>query len=100
MVFLGKVLIGQGAIEGGNFVLLGLGFLSSLVVLYSLLRIFLSSFFGETIISLEDEKPLPRRVELPVILLALCTIALGIGQSGYHHILRMQLKRYIRLRYI
>lgn len=77
--FLGKVLIGQGAIEGGNFVLLGLGFLSSLVVLYSLLRIFLSSFFGETIISLEDEKPLPRRVELPVILLALCTIALGIG---------------------
>lgn len=77
--FLGKVLIGQGAIEGGNFVLLGLGFLSSLIVLYSLLRIFLSSFFGETIISLEDEKPLPKRMVLPLILLAACTIALGIG---------------------
>lgn len=77
--FLGKVLIGQGAIEGGNFVLLGLGFLSSLVVLYSLLRIFLSSFFGETIISLEDEKPLPKRIVLPLVLLAACTIGLGAG---------------------
>lgn len=77
--FMGKVLIGQGAIEGGNFVLLGLGFLSSLIVLYSLLRIFLSSFFGETIISIEDEKPLPKRVVLPLTLLAVCTIGLGIG---------------------
>jgi len=77
--FLGKVLIGQGAIESGNFILLGLGFLSSLIVLYSLLRIFLSSFFGETIISLEDEKPLPKRIVLPLALLAVCTIALGIG---------------------
>ncbi|SCY91002.1 MULTISPECIES: Na+/H+ antiporter subunit D [unclassified Lysinibacillus] len=77
--FLGKVLIGQGAIEGGNFVLLGLGFFSSLIVLYSLLRIFLSSFFGETIISIEDEKPLPKRILLPLTLLAACTLGLGIG---------------------
>ncbi|WP_342442170.1 Na+/H+ antiporter subunit D [Lysinibacillus sp. FSL K6-0075] len=77
--FLGKVLIGQGAIEGSHFVLLGLGFFSSLIVLYSLLRIFLSSFFGETIISLEDEKPLPKRILLPLTLLAACTIGLGIG---------------------
>lgn len=77
--FLGKILIGQGAIEGGNFVLLGLGFISSLVVLYSLLRIFLSSFFGETIISLEDEKPLSKWIVLPLSLLAICTISLGVG---------------------
>ncbi|WP_342557259.1 Na+/H+ antiporter subunit D [Lysinibacillus sp. FSL P4-0201] len=77
--FLGKVLIGQGAIEGGHFVLLGLGFFSSLIVLYSLLRIFLSSFFGETIISLEDEKPLAKRILLPLTLLAICTFGLGIG---------------------
>lgn len=80
--FLGKVLIGQGAIEGGNFVLLGLGFLSSLIVLYSLLRIFLSSFFGETILSIEDEKPLPKRMVLPLTLLSVCTIALGIGAES------------------
>ena len=80
--FLGKVLIGQGAIEGGNFVLLGLGFFSSLIVLYSLLRIFLSSFFGETILSIEDEKPLPKRIVLPLTLLSVCTIALGIGAES------------------
>ncbi len=45
----------------------------------SLLRIFLSSFFGETIISLEDEKPLPKRILLPLTLLAVCTFGLGIG---------------------
>ncbi|GLC90177.1 Na+/H+ antiporter subunit D [Lysinibacillus piscis] len=77
--FLGKVLIGQGAIEGGHFVLLGLGFLSSLFVLYSLLRILLGSFFGETIISLEDEKPLKGRVLMPLILLTVCTVGLGVG---------------------
>ena len=77
--FLGKILIGQGAIEGGNFVLLGLGFLASLITLYSLLRIFLSSFFGETIISLEDEKPLSKGIVLPLVLLAICTIGLGVG---------------------
>jgi len=77
--FLGKVLIGQGAIEGGHFVLLGLGFFSSLIVLSSLLTIFLSSFFGKTIISLEDEKPLPKRILLPLTLLAVCTFGLGIG---------------------
>lgn len=80
--FLGKVLIGQGAIEGGNFVLLGLGFFSSLIVLYSLLRIFLSSFFGETILSIEDETPLPKRMVLPLTLLSVCTIALGIGAES------------------
>ena len=49
--FLGKVLIGQGAIEGGHFVLLGLGFFSSLIVLYSLLRIFLSSFSAKPLLA-------------------------------------------------
>ncbi|MEG0258809.1 MAG: Na+/H+ antiporter subunit D [Lysinibacillus sp.] len=77
--FLGKILIGQGAIEAEHYVLLGLGFASSLAVLYSLLRIFLSSFFGETIISIEDEKPLPKRIIMPLVILALCTTGLGVG---------------------
>lgn len=56
--FVGKVLIGQGAIEAGSYILLALGFASSIIVLYSLLRIFLASFFGETTISFEDRKPI------------------------------------------
>lgn len=93
--FLGKVLIGQGAIEGGHFVLLGLGFFSSLIVLYSLLRIFLSSFFGETIISLEDEKPLPKRILLPLTLLAVCTFGLGIGAEKLAPFVTDALKHFI-----
>ncbi|MFJ8063510.1 Na+/H+ antiporter subunit D [Psychrobacillus sp. NPDC096426] len=84
--FVGKVLVGQGAIESGSYVLLALAFLSSIVVLYSLLRIFLNSIFGETIISPEDKIPLKKGMIIPVVLLGVGTVALGLGAeflSGY-----------------
>ena len=77
--FVGKLLIGKGAIEAGSYVLLFLGFASSLVVLFSLLKIFLSSFFGETIITNEDKKPLPIASMASFVVLALCMIAIGLG---------------------
>ena len=80
--FIGKVLIGQGAIENGSYVLLALGFGSSVIVLYSLLRIFLASFYGETSISKEDKMPLPRSALLSFILLAICIVALGLGAES------------------
>src|SRR5699024_4910567 len=52
--FLGKVLVGQGALDAGTYILLIFAFLSCMVVLYSLLRIFMWTFWGETII-MEDE---------------------------------------------
>src|SRR5699024_12807374 len=45
--FLGQVLVGQGALEAGTSILLIFAFLSSMVVLYSLLRIFMGTFWGE-----------------------------------------------------
>lgn len=80
--FIGKVLIGQGAITQGNFVLLALGFASSVIVLYSLLRIMLASFFGETTIREEDKRPIPRGAMVSFVLLAICIIALGVGAEG------------------
>ena len=77
--FMGKVLIGQGAIEAGSYVLLALGFASSIIVLYSLLRIFLASFFGETTISFEDRKPIPKGAYLSFILLAVSIVYVGVG---------------------
>lgn len=77
--FVGKILVGQGAIESGAYILLALAFLSSIVVLYSLLRIFLNSIFGETIISLEDETPLKFGMIFPIFLLGIGTLALGLG---------------------
>lgn len=80
--FIGKVLIGQGAIEGGNYVLLAIGFASSIIVLYSLLRILLASFFGETTISEDHQKSIPKLSMTAFSLLALCIISLGIGAEA------------------
>ena len=77
--FVGKILVGQSAIEAGSYVLLALAFFSSIVVLYSLLRIFLNAIFGETIISKEDEVPLKKGLLIPVVLLGFGTISLGLG---------------------
>lgn len=80
--FLGKVLIGQGAVEAGAYILLGLSFASAIFVLYSLLRVFMNAFWGETIISEEDEIHLKRGWIVPSVLLAIITLALGIGAEG------------------
>ena len=77
--FLGKVLIGQSLVNTQSYVLLFLGFGSSIIVLYSLLRIFLASFFGETIISEVVEKPIPRTAYASFVFLAVLIVALGVG---------------------
>ncbi|WP_080872207.1 Na+/H+ antiporter subunit D [Oceanobacillus timonensis] len=77
--FIGKVLIGEGAVEGGAYVLLALAFISSIFVLYSLLRVFLTSFWGETIISKDEEVPAKKGWIVSTCILAIGTIALGIG---------------------
>lgn len=80
--FVGKVLIGQGAIEAGSYILLALGFASSIIVLYSLLRIFLASFFGETTISLEDSKPIPKGAYWSFILFTISIVFVGMGAES------------------
>ncbi|MFD1606276.1 Na+/H+ antiporter subunit D [Oceanobacillus luteolus] len=81
--FIGKVLVGQGAIEAGSFILLALAFISSIFVLYSLLRIFLNSFWGETIISFEDEIPLRKGWMVSFGLLTILMFVLGLGAEYF-----------------
>ena len=80
--FIGKVYVGQGAIEAGSFVLLAIAFLSSIFVLYSLLRIFMNCFWGETIINEDDDVPLKKGMLIPCVLFGILTIALGVGAEG------------------
>src|SRR5699024_7972763 len=77
--FIGKILIGQGTVESVAYLLLALAFLSSIFVLYSLLRIFMNCFWGETIMTIEDEKPLKKSFLLPSLMLAVATLVLGLG---------------------
>ena len=80
--FIGKLYVGQGAVDAGAFGLLAIAFLSSMFVLYSLLRIFMNTFWGETIISEDEEVPLKKRLLLPCVLLGIGTLALGLGVEG------------------
>src|SRR5699024_5444709 len=80
--FLGKVLLGEAAIANESYLLLGISFASSLVVLYSLLRVFMSCFWGETIIGEDEEMKLKKSVVLPSLILVFTTFAIGLGAEG------------------
>ena len=77
--FIGKVILGEGLIRADTYVLLTLAFVSSLFVLYSLLRIFLNCFMGEAIIGEDEQTPLKKRTLLPIVVLGVLTLAIGIG---------------------
>lgn len=79
--FLGKILIAQGAITNGSFLLLALGFLSSFIVLYSLLRVFMNCYWGETIIDAEEATPLRKGLLVPSLMLVGLSFFLGIGSE-------------------
>lgn len=80
--FIGKVLVGQGAVETGSYILLALAFISSVFVLYSLLRVFTNCFWGETIMTIEDEKPAKVSWLIPSVILAVGTLAIGLGAEN------------------
>jgi multicomponent Na+:H+ antiporter subunit D len=82
--FIGKVLVGQGAVEADSYILLALAFISSIFVLYSLLRVFLQCFWGETIISPEDEVPMKKGWMIPCAILTIATIVLGFGAEAIY----------------
>lgn len=80
--FIGKILVGQGTLEAGSYILLALSFISTIFVLYSILRIFMNCFWGETMISEEDIKPMKRGWIVPCVILAFMTIGLGLGAES------------------
>jgi len=79
--FVGKLMIGQGAISAGEYLLVSVAFISSLFVLYSLIRIFLNMFLGQIAIQRKDQVPLPIGLLLPSIILVLITTGLGFGMG-------------------
>lgn len=77
--FLGKVLITKGVFEAEYYWLGAIGLLSSLLVLYSVMKIFMNAFWGETNLSEDMEKGTTHGVMLPIVLLTAATIFLGLG---------------------
>ncbi|MBQ0140718.1 MAG: Na+/H+ antiporter subunit D [Kurthia sp.] len=77
--FLGKVLIGEGLIEKENYLFVIVAFLSSIAVLYSLLRVFLKSIFGESTHNEKFKAKIPKMMLYPMLILGFLTLAMGIG---------------------
>ena len=82
--FIGKVLIikegiAKGLFQSGFYWLAGIGLLSSLMVLYSLMKIFINSFWGETSLSKDMEKGTTKGLLLPCALLTGVCVFLGVG---------------------
>lgn len=80
--FLGKVFITQGSFEAGYYWLGGIGLLASLFILYSMIKIFMNAFWGETTLSVEEEKGTTKGLLLPIALLTIASLTLGIGAEG------------------
>jgi len=77
--FVGKVKILQGALSAGELAVSIIGLLTSLMVLYSVLKIFIHSFWGETLMSEGQEYSTGKSALLPGTILVASLFALGIG---------------------
>lgn len=80
--FLGKIFISEGTFEAGYFWLGGIGLITSLMVLYSIMKIFMNVFWGYTVLTEEEEKGTTKGLLLPIGILTIITIALGLGTEG------------------
>ncbi len=82
--FLGKLFISEGTFETGYFWLGAIGLFTSLMVLYSIMKVFMNAFWGYTVIKEEEEKGTTTGLLLPIGILTTLTIALGIGTQAIH----------------
>jgi multicomponent Na+:H+ antiporter subunit D len=80
--FLGKVLIVRGGLSEGHYVLTGLALASSLAVLYSLIKVFMGAFWGESP-GQQESKPvrIHRTAYAAAIGLTVMVIVLGVGSE-------------------
>ncbi len=80
--FIGKLFITQGTFASGYFWLGGIGLFTSLMVIYSLFKIFMNVFWGPTDHTEETEKGSTEGLLIPLGILTALTIVLGLGVEG------------------
>lgn len=76
--FPGKFLLIRGSLEAGYYGLSAVALLSSLIVLYSLLRIFSHAFWGETIEKEQQPPAMPAGSVVPAVALTILVIGIGL----------------------
>lgn len=80
--FIGKYLLLRGAFDEEHYIAAGIGLLSSLLILFSVIRIFIGAFWGEV---KEEPKEKVRRSGLAASgLLIAISILLGVGAEWFY----------------
>ncbi|CAM4391933.1 Na+/H+ antiporter subunit D [Paenibacillus tarimensis] len=77
--FIGKLLIVEGGLAAGYYWITGIGLLTSLLILYSMMRIFMNVFWGVPKSPLSEPKKGTGWLVLPASCLVILTIVLGLG---------------------
>lgn len=77
--FVGKFLIIQGGLSGEFYLIVALSLISSLLILYSVIKIFLNGFWGEVKLSKEEQKGTTKGLLYPCVFLLILSISLGLG---------------------
>jgi multicomponent Na+:H+ antiporter subunit D len=72
--FVGKLLIIQGGFEAENYIGAGIVLFSSLLVLFSVMKIFINGFWGESSINHTQKKPIKVLLVSPVLLVILACL--------------------------
>ncbi|QPC48432.1 Na+/H+ antiporter subunit D [Mangrovibacillus cuniculi] len=82
--FIGKLLIIRGGFEAEEFVGSGLILLSSLLVLYSVMKIFLNGIWGKPEEYRPKVTPNSPSIMIPTIIIVFAAIMYGFGAEGLH----------------
>jgi multicomponent Na+:H+ antiporter subunit D len=77
--FVGKLKIVQGGFEAGEYTIAFIVLMSSLLVLYSVMKIFIHGFWGEPKEELLVQKKSPKGLLIPIVILIALTTAYGLG---------------------
>jgi multicomponent Na+:H+ antiporter subunit D len=77
--FIGKLLIIQGGLAGQFYWISGISLVSSLLILYSIMKIFMNGFWGEIKLSKAEEHGTTKGLLAPCAMLLVIAISLGIG---------------------
>ncbi|WP_404429107.1 Na+/H+ antiporter subunit D [Sutcliffiella horikoshii] len=77
--FVGKILLAQGGLEQEHYIFVGVMLFSSLLVLYSVMKIFMNCFFREEVLSPKEEKGTTKGLVYPSVILIALSAFLGLG---------------------
>jgi len=77
--FIGKLMLVRSGLQSHSYVFVGVMLLSSLLVLYSAMKIFMTCFWGEQVLDSSQEKGSTKGLLLPISILVGLSVVLGIG---------------------